>query len=470
MNEKRGWHHGRVPRTSVSRRTAVRWRRAVVPRWTMPRILFAIAAILIAVPVRAATYYVSTAGSDGTSCTNARTISTPKRTIMDALTCLSAGDTLYVRGGTYQESLLLLGWRGGTQPTSWSNPITISAYTGEMVIVKPPAGSDFIVGMRGSGPGATDAPRYQVWNGITFDGSNVSSHGVYITAWDGTTNPATAPAHHIRFTNFRITNLAHGQGLLTTWGSDGVELSNCEIDHVWGPTNVPNNTQGIYGGGHDMLVENCTIHDNWGYGLSNINSNSYGGTAFNVNNHIIRNNRVYSNGLGGTTGGGINLGEGTGHQVYNNVVYNNKGSGIILGWGDGASGTAIFNNTLYGNTGAGIEIRGGQTATSVRNNVSYSNATDYVDTGNSTTQGNNLFSTNPLFVNPSAGDFKLQKDSPAINRGATIALVKTDKDGTARPQGGAYDIGAYETAEGGPAPPPGPTVPTAPTGLRVVSN
>jgi Right handed beta helix region len=435
----------------------------------MSRILFAIAAILIAVPARAATYYVSTAGNDANSCATATSISTPTRTIMNALKCLVAGDTLYIRGGTYGESLLLL---GGTQGASWSSPITISAYKGETVTIKPPAGSDFVVVMRGSGPGATDGPRYQVWNGIIFDGTNVSSHGVYITAWDATINPPQAPAHHIRFTNVRITNVPHGQALLATWGSDGVQISNCEIDHIDGPSQSGQNTQGIYGGGHDMLVENCSIHDNWGYALSNINSNSYGGTPFNVNNHIIRNNRVYANGLGGTTGGGINLGEGTGHQVYNNVVYNNSGSGIILGGGDGANRTAIYNNTLYGNTAAGIEIRGGQTATNVRNNVSYGNTTDYTDSGSSTMQANNLFSTDPLFVNPSAGDFKLQTNSPAVNTGTTIALVKTDKDGTARPQGGAYDIGAYETAEGGPTSPgpdPGQKIPSAPTGLRVVS-
>jgi hypothetical protein len=436
----------------------------------MHRLLFALAVTLVAVPVHAATYYVSTSGNDSNSCATARALSTPKRTITSGLTCLSAGDTLHIRGGTYAEQLRLFGWAGGSQADSWSNPTTISAYPGEAVTIKPPAGSEFILVMRGSGAGATDAPRYQVWNGITFDGTNISSHGVYITAWDGTANPPVAPAHHIRFTNFRITGVPHGQGLLTTWGSDGVQLSNCEIDHIWGPTLIPNNTQGVYGGAHDMLVENCHIHDNWGFGISNINSNYSGGVNFDVNNHVIRNNRVHTNGRAGDGYGGINLGEGTGHQIYNNLVYNNNGVGIILGWGEGANGVAIYNNTVYKNTKTGIEIRGGQKATNVRNNVSYANATDYADSGSSTAQGTNLFSTNPQFVNADAGDFRLQTTSPALNAGTTLSVVQTDVAGIGRPQGAAYDIGAYEALAVAPTPPPGPTVPSAPTGLRVVSK
>jgi hypothetical protein len=47
-------------------------------------------------------------------------------------------------------------------------------------------------------------------------------------------------------------------------------------------------------------------------------------------------------------------------------------------------------------------------------------------------------------VNPGSFDFHLQATSPAINAGATIASVTIDHQGTNRPQGGAYDIGAYE--------------------------
>jgi hypothetical protein len=58
----------------------------------------------------------------------------------------------------------------------------------------------------------------------------------------------------------------------------------------------------------------------------------------------------------------------------------------------------------------------------------------------------NLQNANPLLVNPGSFDFHLQATSPAINAGATIASVTVDHEGTNRPQGGAYDIGAYERA------------------------
>ncbi|MGB7540918.1 MAG: choice-of-anchor Q domain-containing protein, partial [Burkholderiales bacterium] len=55
-------------------------------------------------------------------------------------------------------------------------------------------------------------------------------------------------------------------------------------------------------------------------------------------------------------------------------------------------------------------------------------------------------SADPRFVNPSAGDFRLRASSPAINRGSSSVndVVTTDFDGIARPQGGGYDIGAFE--------------------------
>jgi hypothetical protein len=38
----------------------------------------------------------------------------------------------------------------------------------------------------------------------------------------------------------------------------------------------------------------------------------------------------------------------------------------------------------------------------------------------------------------------VQAGSPAIDTGVTLAVVTTDIEGTSRPQGSSYDIGAYE--------------------------
>ncbi len=55
------------------------------------------------------TYYVSTSGSDS----NPGTQSLPWRTIGKAGNSVSAGDTLYIRGGVYKEAMTLS--RSGTQ-------------------------------------------------------------------------------------------------------------------------------------------------------------------------------------------------------------------------------------------------------------------------------------------------------------------------------------------------------------------
>jgi hypothetical protein len=113
-------------------------------------------------------------------------------------------------------------------------------------------------------------------------------------------------------------------------------------------------------------------------------------------------------------------------KVYNNTVYNNGAAdGISIG-DYRATGTVVKNNIVYGNTGSNIR-----------------------DVGMDTTLSNNL-TTDPKFVNPSIADFHLQSTSPAIDAGATLTEVTTDFEGTSRPRGAAYDIGAFEFGGGSP--------------------
>jgi hypothetical protein len=57
---------------------------------------------------------------------------------------------------------------------------------------------------------------------------------------------------------------------------------------------------------------------------------------------------------------------------------------------------------------------------------------------------NNLAVTSAAFVNAASDDYRLVVGSSAVNAGATLSEVTGDRDGVSRPQGGAYDIGAYE--------------------------
>jgi len=54
---------------------------------------------LVSVPAQGATYYVATSGSDANPGTEAQ----PWRTIKKAAVTLLAGDTVYVKAGTYNE-------------------------------------------------------------------------------------------------------------------------------------------------------------------------------------------------------------------------------------------------------------------------------------------------------------------------------------------------------------------------------
>ncbi len=83
-----------------------------------------------------ATYYVATNGNDS----NAGTISSPWLTWQKGFSSLKAGDVLYIRGGTYTGVLgaysgTYFGVRiAGVKGTS-SNPITVSAYEGEVPVL-----------------------------------------------------------------------------------------------------------------------------------------------------------------------------------------------------------------------------------------------------------------------------------------------------------------------------------------------
>jgi hypothetical protein len=62
----------------------------------------------------------------------------------------------------------------------------------------------------------------------------------------------------------------------------------------------------------------------------------------------------------------------------------------------------------------------------------------------------------PLLADPAGGDFRLQPSSLARDAGVTLAAVARDYRGVVRPQGAAYDIGAFEmVAEGAPGRPSG---------------
>jgi hypothetical protein len=112
-------------------------------------------------------------------------------------------------------------------------------------------------------------------------------------------------------------------------------------------------------------------------------------------------------------------------------------------------GVDIANNIIYGNASYGVNTSDCHgSGVTIRNNLFYNNpsgAWNMVDNGSdvSYTTSGNLTTSDPSFVNWWS-DWHLNLGSPAIDAGLTLTIVPTDYDGVSRPQGNAYDIGAYE--------------------------
>jgi len=140
----------------------------------------------------------------------------------------------------------------------------------------------------------------------------------------------------------------------------------------------------------------------------------------------------------------------TNATIVNNTVFACYG-GITVGAGDSPGGvtsdnTLVANNIVYKNTGYGI-YEYGATGTHNRymNNLVTGNPTGIsLQNGLSAT---GTVTVDPQFVNYQAngsGDYHLQSSSPAINAGNSTSAPVTDFSGGTRPNGGAWDIGAYE--------------------------
>src|SRR5262249_55927069 len=101
--------------------------------------------LAFAYSAQAATYYASPSGNDGNSCVQAQNTATPKRTIQNATNCLSPGDTLRLRSGTFSERF---DW--STPSGTAGNPIIIENFPGEAPIWAIP--SDQMIVLKFYGP------------------------------------------------------------------------------------------------------------------------------------------------------------------------------------------------------------------------------------------------------------------------------------------------------------------------------
>jgi len=413
-----------------------------------------------------ASYYVSPSGNDNIACTDAQNIETPMQTINMAISCLNAGDTLYVRGGTYAESLSDPGVASGT---SWDNPVTIAAYPGncsagcETVWMQPPngPGNSYVIYF-------SQTEQYIIFDGINIDYSNGDAtnymSGINITS--GTYMGTSFNAHHIRFQNAEfLGNRAIGdlsQSAIAisfeALNTDAVgfnEVINCKI-HGSGGSNA---SYGFYIQSGSNLVELSEFYD-----LGFQAGQFYDGWMGTATNNIFYGNSVHDivTGLDDRRNGVLMAGNG--NLAYDNLFWNINAGGIfdgnqtVIAVYGGFDANLVFNNTIINSVADAIGVAAGQTNTLIANNISYGMMGGAVngvyDEGTGTIDMTNSWDVapgaDPLFVNPSGTppDLRLQAGSPAIQGGTVLgAPYNIDILGNPRPMDSVetnYDIGAYQ--------------------------
>ena len=373
--------------------------------WTLIIILQSLASATFAL---GATYYVATTGSDS----NPGTYSQPFRTIQKAANVVQPGDIVNVLPGVY--SGLVKTTVSGTS----GSPIRFVSSTLHAAIIRPTSGEYTWV----------NNANYVNIEGFDFDGSQTTVTRIPVLNWgsnvrilnnvvhDYTMSTATAA-----LTNSGGAGINHANASATGNETRGNLIYNIGLSASVGP-----GMHGIYQASPNSIVSGNIIHHIRSHGITVYKTGGSPG------NQTIYGNTVYNASVG------ISSFYGTGNKIYNNIVHHNSSRGFWIADKNGL----WANNTAYAN-GVGFDIDAFASGNAIRNNIAYLNTRNMSATG-SNTLTTNLVGTNPSFVNIAGNDFQLQSNSPAINAGTTVAVVTNDYDGVPRPQGAAYDIGAYE--------------------------
>ncbi len=420
--------------------------------------------------LNANTYFVATSGND----TNSGTETQPWASIQKAANTLIAGDTVYIKSGTYNERVIIQ--NSGTP----DNNIVFSNYQSDVVVID---GSGISWG--GSWNGLFDISNKSYVHIIGLQVKNADYAGFWIKNSDNITIENC----------YTYNTFSSGIGV---WNSSFITIKNNEIELACNDgeqecitvaksnnceiyeNDVHNNGQGTNGGegidvkqgSHDVNVYKNVVHhlndrlgiyaDAWDMHTYNINifqntvhhcketgiavASEAGGLIENVN---IYNNIIYLNKYGGIElGSWSDIGfEGT-KPIANVKIINNtclKNGEYDNGWGFGividnpdADNVLIRNNICSKNSAqiAVQQINGGGI---VDHNLFYGN-----NSASGTLYGLDSIIGDPLFADVNNYDFHLQSNSPAIDNGNSVDAPDVDFDNNNRPFGNGYDIGAYE--------------------------
>jgi hypothetical protein len=214
-------------------------------------------------------YYVSPSGDDA----NPGSISQPWQTIKQAARMINAGDTVYIRGGTYHENNIFSA--NGTQIA----PITISGYPGEVVTID---GNAYQIPSKNSGDALIDVR-----------GDWYIIHDLSITQ-SGDQGVSTSGTHDTIDNVYSHHNW--GWGIVMSGNYDTAQNS-----RVWS---------------NSMMDENTVMTSGWAGGVTCARYPDY---------CSIRNNRSWGN-----WGEGISTFESLHTTIEGNTAYDNKTNNIYI--------------------------------------------------------------------------------------------------------------------------------------------
>ena len=350
-------------------------------------------------------YYVATNGDDSNPGTKAQ----PFKTIQKAADIVEPGDTVIVGDGIYTGGHIIIDLNRGGTSDSW---VVFRSENKWGAVIDGRNNTSRYGWNFGSNANYVRIEGFEI-KGTADDAINSNAQGSHIYVYGNHIHhigrlctstsgglSAVAVGSQARYHTFD-SNVFHDVGRF----ADGENGCQSENDYY------QNHDHGIYIRGNDITI------------INNIFYNFRAGWPIHIYNP-------------GTQKNNINI-------INNTFAFPNPWQDGHVLITDKTSNVLIQNNIFYQPRGGAIRASGDITNITITNNIS----TNALVIGRSSgfTIADNLINADPSLVDPDDYDFHLQSDSPAIDAGAELGQVTHDFDGNQRPQGTAFDIGAYES-------------------------
>ncbi len=266
----------------------------------------------------------------------------------------------------------------------------------------------------------------------------------------------------------------YGTGVVLSCNSGNERVYEPVLRRVRVFNNTIKNT-GWDGGGVGSAVEDCEVYQNHTE-ATGLKKRLYQEVGWDIKTGSECD--LYNNWVKDAGATGISIFANRGNRVYNNVIINagvnkttgnNEGNGItIWKFEENANGSDyVWNNTIINPHNFGIKFAPDLGADFRFENNIIINPGNYSGWGNGSyikqygsapvTVSHNITQLNNSglnFNNPSGDDYSLTRGSKAIDVGVNLTSQKITFDyaRVSRPQGGGFDIGAYEYVSSAPTP------------------